>query len=206
MAIILNAQINISRKENFEFDAEGWDTRTVERVVRANSPERACVIAGARPGFRDGNMICLRGRAAYDKAGYYQVSAEWKGIATNKPWKRVLRTFPDKTRGSINIAVPGGIPYAQEVEVNENMVGVSVYQVVTNSPPLSWVGRNAQPVGGSSVPTSRWGKIQNPLLSVPSGWVIDGIESEELPGSNMALVRVDYVFYQKYKPGSASFQ
>jgi len=110
----------------------------------------------------------------------------------------VLRTFPDETRGIITIN--GSPPYAQEVEVNENMVGVSVYQVVTNPPPLSWVGRNGNPIGGASVPQSRWTRIQNPLLSVPYGSVIDAMGCEELPQSFMSLVRVDYVFYQRYEP------
>lgn len=206
MAILLNGITFISRKPNFEFDAEGWDVSFPERVVRAPNAVQACAIAGFVSGARDGNMICVRGRAHYAKAGYYEVTGEFKGIATTKPWKRVLRTFPDKVRGTITVVPPGGTPYAQEVEVNDNMVGVSVYQVVTNPPPLSWVGQNANPAGGSSYPQSRWTTIQNPLQSIPHGWVIDGIEAEELPGSTMALVRVDYVYYQRFKPGSASFQ
>lgn len=204
MALLLNGITNISRSDDFSFDAEGWDIKTKNRVVRAPSPEAALSIAGIQPGLRDGNMICLTGEARHIKAGYYEASGQFKGIRTAKPWKRVLRTFPDKTRGIITIN--GSPPYAQEVEVNENMVGVSVYQVVQSAPPLSWVGRNGNPIGGASVPQSRWSTIQNPLLSVPYGWVIDAIESEELPQSTFALVRVDYVFYQRYKPGSASFQ
>lgn len=204
MALLLNGVTTIIRTADFSFDAEGWDVKRLNRLVRAPSPENALSIAGCQPGLRDGNMICVTGEARHVKAGYYECTGDFKGIKTAKPWKRVLRTFPDKTRGIITIN--GSPPYAQEVEVNENMVGVSVYQVVTNPPPLSWVGRNGNPIGGASVPQSRWTRIQNPLLSVPYGWVIDAIECEELPQSFMSLVRVDYVFYQRYKPGSASFQ
>lgn len=204
MALLLNGVTTISRTADFSFDSEGWDVRRLNRVVRAPSPDQALTIAGIFPGARNGNLICLTGEARHTKAGYYECTGDFKGIATVKPWKRVLRTFPDKTRGIITIN--GSPPYAQEVEVNENMVGVSVYQVVNVPPPLSWVGRNAAPIGGASVPQTRWTTIQNPLLSVPYGWVIDGIECEELPGSSIALVRVDYVYYQRFKPGSASFQ
>ena len=67
------------------------------------------------------------------------------------------------------------------------------------------MGYPAYPVGGGIVtPAPHWTGLTNPLEIIPNGWVLDALEADELPNSRMCLVRMDYVYYQKYKPGSAS--
>lgn len=209
MAYLLGGPLVIRDEPEWSEDREGWDELHHNKVVRATSPQLALLAARFTLGSTgqitgSTNMVCVRRRAKIQKWPYWEVTGEYKGIAGVKPYKRTLRTFPDKSRGTVS-RVSGGVPYVQEIELNENLVGVTVQYVSHNPPNTSWVGYPAYPVGGGvSVPQPHWQGLTNPLEIIPSGWVLDGIEAEELPGSRMCLVRMDYVYYQQYKPSTSS--
>lgn len=205
MAMMLGGRLVAQDSQDWNENAEGWDELHHRKVVLAGSAQLALLSSGFAIGvasFTNFNMICVGRSAKRVKARYWEVTGEFKGISTAKPYKRVLRTFPDKSRGTVS-RVEAGVPYLQEVELNENLVGVSVHYVGHAAPPMNWVGYNAAPIaGGVPVPAPHWTGLRNPLEVIPSGWVLDGIEAEELPGSKKCLIRMDYVYYQRYKPGS----
>lgn len=210
MAYLLGRGGIIHETPDLQTDMEGWDTLTITRLVNGVYNERqALAVAGFQggrvaPGYS--LMYCMKTGAKRDKGLCWECRAEYKGIALGgKGYKRTIRTFPDKTRGTITKTGIGG-PYAQEIEVNESLVGVTVNYIMDGIPSTQRVSYNAEPPDGTvGVPTSRWTYITNPLETIPSGWVLDGMEAEQLPGTWLHFVREDYVYYPRYKPGSNSF-
>lgn len=210
MAQLLGGRLIIKDEPEWSEDREGWDILRHRRVVRATSPTLALLAArftlGSNPTlFGAGQMICMTRSAKLDRAPYYVCEAEYKGIAGAKPYKRTYRSFPNQARGTVGRFDSYGVPYTQEVEINDARVGITVQYVAQVAPPMNWVGSNAFPWGGSvSVPAPKWTGLRNPLEIIPAGWVLDGLESEHLAGSTMCLVRADFVYYQQYEPGSQS--
>ncbi len=211
MALLLGRGGLIRETEELNEDIESFDALTITRIVNgASNARQALAMAAfgkgqAAPGYS--LMWCVKTSAKREKALTWECRAEYKGFArTTNPYKRTIRTFPDKTRGTITINGPLG-PYSQEIEVNESMVGVTVSYILNGIPPTGSVSYPAFPRDGTvAVPTSRWTTITNPLETLPFGWVLDGIEAEQVPSTNLHFVREDYVYYQQYKPGSNSFQ
>lgn len=190
-----------------ELDAEGFDTYTVEKKVMAANEQSALQIAGAVIGARGprGNTVLVNATAEVDVyRPSWSVKMTYKGILGNKPFKRRIRTFPDKTRGTITKVGPSG-PYAQEIEVNEALVGVTVLYLSNVTPNTATVGQRQSPPRAVPTPISIWRTIANPLETIPSGWVLDALDADELPGSTVCFVQADYVYYPRYKPGSNSF-
>lgn len=210
MALLLGKGGIIRETEDLETCIDGFDTLSLTRIVIGASTARQALViarfATGRTAESYAQMYCMRATAKFDKGQAWECRAEYKGIAlSNKPYKRTVRTFPDKSRGTLTAMGLDG-PYAQEVEINESTVGVTVNYILDGIPPTSRVSYNATPpVGTVAVPASRWAVITNPLQTIPDGWVLDGLEAEQLPGTPFHLVREDYVFYQRFKPGSNSF-
>lgn len=212
MAQLLGGALIIKDEPEWSETRDGWDELRHMKIALGATAHAALAVArftlGGRPSSSlvpTGTMVCVKRSAKRYKANYWECSAEYLGISSVKPYKRTIRTYPDKARGTVG-KFAGGVPYVQEVEINENLVGISVQYVAHAAPSAAWVGYPAYPLAGAvAVPRPHWDALSNPLEVVPNGWVLDSLEAEELPGNTMCLVRADYVYYQRYKPGSGSF-
>lgn len=187
-------------------DAEGFDSLMLRRRIRASSTKaaRQSVALGSKPtGYL--NMYCVKRRAVPVVCGVYDAEFSFRGVLDGgKAYKIRGRSFSER-QSAEEANYPGYS--AVPVESNQGLVGITINYLATAPPDLDEVGTNQTPPVNLTPPsfwvppTNIWTFIEEPIHVYPYGWVLDGRELELIPGSNVAAVTDQYVFYHHFKVG-----
>lgn len=189
-------------KEMIEEDdaLEGFDTITLRRTIRAASAQAARQTIGLGDNASGyGNMFCIQRKATRAGCEKYECTFTFRGIMTSKPYKVRRRNYSEKQ--SASPALYPGQSTPVPLEGNQGLVGLTISYVATTLPSMTNSGTGQSPPVSVSTPNNLWSAIVSPIHTYPYGWVLDSRETDEIPGTEVALVTDNYIYYHRYKPG-----
>lgn len=211
-------------KRKFGRTSRGWDTMRCRYLLPAAARD-ADLLNGfdptaiykkgtAHPDYNKMFVCEVDGDdAGYDPdhAGSVEINVLYKGIlkpnasaSTTKGYDVRWSTL-GQTLSAENITSPAG---TGKHEVIEPVFIGEMWDVTATLPNPNLIGTaNTPPVAQPNVPSNRWASLADPVLVYPYGWVLEGMEIDELPRepsqSRPAIYFVHYTFAyrQPVKPG-----
>lgn len=175
----------------------GWDSASQKFLVKASMatwPDvRDAYFSKGRPHPTLANMFIVDRRPTDLGGGDFEIDVTWKGIASDKGYRRRSQVFGETSTGEriligASIQAEGYPAYAEKLKIDQPVLSVETEYFTTTEPVLSEVKK---PISGTytptlpTPPTQIWSWIANPTYVYPSGWVLDSREPEQLLDKNL---------------------
>lgn len=192
-----------------DVNSEGWDTLhltvAAELTTGLNSQDLATRWqAGTKPTGWD-SMYVVSSRPRCILGALYAYDLTCHGLLAPQELKLRISAASDQQQAE-TISVPG-VGLVRRLQVDESSPTVEILYARDDGPgPTDLVGgpvstSTAAFLNATAPPrTSVWASLPDPLYHYPNGWVLDAVDSDNIPGTTVHFVRERCRYQHTYSP------